>query len=333
MKPADLKKKLKSGGVSFMLATPFDENGELMLDAYRENIEFMMEKIKGFDACTVTPTGSNGELAHLSEDEAKKAIKTAVEAIGGRAAVIVGTGRASTRETIELSRYAQEVGADGVQVVLPYYFVTTEEGLYEHYKALAKAIDIGIVVYNNPAFAAAWIKPALMKKMITDFGGDGKIAAVKENTPHIMLFGAMVKALKGTGVSIHSGFGEQWYAYQFPWGADGLATPFGNFFPEYPIAMYKAGQQGDTKTMAEWLDRMQPYYDFVGRCSAARPDTGIFDKPGGVIYGEGNVRFGIIKAAMNLMGLKGGYTRLPMTMINEKEKAELKEILKSLNLV
>jgi 4-hydroxy-tetrahydrodipicolinate synthase len=333
MKPLELKSKMKKGGVSFMLVTPFDENGELMLDAIHHNIEFLMEKTKNFDEYTITPVGSNGELAHLSEDEAKKVIKASVEAINGRSTVIVGTGRASAHETITLSRYAQDVGADGVQVVLPYYFIPTEEGMYEHYKAIAKAVDVGVVIYNNPAFSASWIKPSLMKKMIDDFGQEGKITAVKENTPHLMLFNSMVKALNGTGCGIYSGFGEQWYAYQYPWGADGLATAFGNFFPEYPIAIYKASKEGDNKTIKEWNDKMQPYYDFVNRCSSLRGDTGIYAKPGGSIYGEGNVRFGVVKAAMNIMGLQGGHVRLPMTMINDKERDELKEILKYLNLI
>ena len=78
---------------------------------------------------------------------------------------------------------------------------------------------------------------------------------------------------------------------------------------------------------------MKPYYDFVGRCSAARKDTGVLYKPGTAIYGEGNIRFGVVKAAMNLMGLHGGIMRLPLTGPNEKETAELKEILKGLKLL
>lgn len=141
-------------------------------------------------------------------------------------------------------------GADGVQVILPYYFVPTVDGMLEHYKLLADELDIGMVIYNNPAFSGSWIKPAQMKKLI-ELTGD-KIVAVKENTPHLMLFNGMAKALKGTGVKLLSGFGEQWYAYQFPWGADGLATPFGNFFPEYPIGFKKAADQYDFAAMREW---------------------------------------------------------------------------------
>jgi 4-hydroxy-tetrahydrodipicolinate synthase len=218
-----------------------------------------------------------------------------------------------------------------VQIILPYYFVPTEEGMYQHYKQLADAIDIGIIIYNNPAFSKSWIGPKLMKRIISDT--DGKICGIKENTPHLMLFNALVKSLKGTGVSMHSGFGEQWYAYQYPWGADGFVTPFGNFFPEYPIKFYEASLKYDFDAMRSLLDMMDPYYAFVGRCSAARPDTGIMVKPGGSIYGEGNVRFSILKEAMNLMGLPGGHMRLPLMGISAKERDELKEILRVLKLL
>ena len=328
MKLDELKQHLY--GLHFVNVTPFDEDGTLNLDAYRENLKFMLDKIRGF-SCTITPCGSNGEFASMSEEEHRSVIKACVDVVNGEHPVIAGAGRASTYETVKMCKYAQDVGADGVQVIHPYYFVPTLDGMYEHYKHIADAIDIGIVVYNNPAFSQSWINPALMKRIIDNT--DGKICGIKENTPHLMLFNAMVKALKGTGVPICSGFGEQWYAYQFPYGASGFVTPFGNFFPEYPMALYKAAQEYDFDKIRSLLAMMEPYYAFVGRCSTARGDTGIAAKPGGSIYGEGNVRFGILKEAMNLMGLHGGCMRLPLTGLNDKERDELREILRSLKLL
>lgn len=320
-------------GIAFMTVTPFHENGEVDYDGYRENVRFLVSKIKENPCkCTITPCGSNGEFPHLTDDEQKEIIRICVEEVDGAVPVVAGTGRASTKRTIEISRYAQSVGADGVQVILPYYFVPTVDGMLEHYKLLADELDIGMVIYNNPAFSGSWIKPAQMKKLI-ELTGD-KIVAVKENTPHLMLFNGMAKVLKGTGVKLLSGFGEQWYAYQFPWGADGLATPFGNFFPEYPIGFKKAADQYDFAAMREWLARMDRYYAFVGKIGAARGDTGMLDKPGGNIYGEGNVRFGVIKEAMNLMGLHGGDMRAPLKLhMTDDERAELKDILRELQLL
>lgn len=328
MKPEVLK--TKTDGLCFVNLTPFDEDGKLNLDAYRENLRFILDKTKGVEY-SITPAGSNGEFASMSEEEHKAVLKACIEEVDGSHTVIAGAGRSSTVRTIEMCKYAQSIGADGVQIILPYYFVPTEEGMFLHYKKIAEAIDIGIVVYNNPAFSKSWIKPKLMRKMVDEF--DGKICGVKENTSQLMLFNAMVKELKGTGVNISSGFGEQWYAYQFPYGADGFVSPFANIFPEYPIQMYKATQEYDFDTIRSLLEMMQPYYEFVGRCTAARKDTGVMVKPGGSIYGEGNMRFGILKEAQNIMGLAGGYMRLPLTGINDKERDELKEILKYLKLI
>ena len=324
----ELKNHVK--GLCFVNVTPFDEDGTLNLAAYRDNLAFTLEKIRGFD-CTITPCGSNGEFASMSEEEHRSVIKTCVETVNGEHPVSAGAGRASTYDTVKMCRYAQEVGADGVQIIHPYYFVPTVEGMYQHYKTVADSIDIGIVVYNNPAFSQSWINPQLMRRIVDNT--DGKICGVKENTPHLMLFDAMVKALRGTGVPICSGFGEKWYAYQFPYGADGFVTPFGNFFPEFPMQLYQAAQRYDFDTIRALLDRMEPYYAFVGRCSAARGDTGVIGKPGGSIYGEGNVRFGVLKEAMNLMGLHGGCMRLPLTGLNDKERDELREILHALGLL
>ena len=324
----ELRNKLD--GISFMTVTPFHEDGTVDFEGYRKNVRFLVDKVKG-QKCTITPCGSNGEFPSLTDDEQKEIIRICVEEVNGAVPVIAGTGRASTFRTIEISKYAQEVGADGVQVILPYYFIPTEQGMYEHFETLAKNIDIGIVIYNNPAFSGSWINPKLMKRMVDGFGDH--LVAVKENTPHIMLFNSMAKVLNGTGVRLLSGFGEQWYAYQFPWGADGFASPFGNFFPEYPLQMAEAARNYDFDKMRQLLDMMAPYYAFVGKCTAKRGDTGILDKPGGAIYGEGNVRFGIIKEAMNLMGLNGGIMRLPLKGLEDDERAELKQILTDLKLL
>ena len=326
--PQELRELVK--GLTFVTVTPFDEDGRLDLDAYRYNVRWMMEKTKGIECC-ITPCGSNGEFAHMNEDEHKAVLKACIEEVRGQHPVIAGAGAASTYHTIRMSQYAQEIGADGVQIILPYYFVPTEEGMLLHFKKLAEAIDIGIVVYNNPMFTSSWIKPQLMLKIID--ACNGKISGVKENTPHLMLFDALCKALKPTGVGVVSGMGEKWYAYQFPYGAAGMLSPFGNFFPEYPIEMYKASKKNDFDKIRSLLEMMDPYYSFVGRCSKKYGDTSIQPKPGGAIYGEGNLRFGITKAAMNLVGLKGGHMRLPLTGISQEETEELKGILKNLGLI
>ena len=327
LKLEELKRKCK--GVDIVLVSPFKENEEVDYDGFKENIAFLKDKMRGNDVL-ITPTGSCGEFCFLSEEEHKKLIKLAVEEVDGEFPVIAGAGYAGTKKTIDMCKYAEEVGADGLQLILPYYFVPTEEGMYEHYKTIAEAVSIGIIPYNNPAFSKSWIKPALMKKL----SEIDNIVGVKENNPHIMLFEGMVRELKSTDMAIFCGLGEGYYAYHCLNEIAGIVSSFANFGPELSYEMYEAASKKDFAKVLEVKEKMRPWFAFLGKMAAAHaPDTGALPKPGGVIYGEGNIRFGIIKEAMNLMGLKGGKVRLPLTRITIEEKAELKEALKKMGLM
>ena len=323
----ELKRKCK--GVDVVLVTPFKENDKVDYNGLKENIAYLKDKLRSKDVL-ITPTGSCGEFPFLSEDEHKKVIKLTVEEVDGEFPVIAGAGFAGTKKTIDMCKYAEEAGADGLQLILPYYFVPTEEGMYQHYKKIAEAVNIGIIIYNNPAFSKSWIKPILMKKLaeIDNIIGD------KENTSHIMLFDSMASQLKSTDMALFSGNGEKYYSYQCLNGIAGLVSSFSNFGPEFSYEMYEAASNKDFSKVLEVKERINPWFSFLGKMSIAYgPDTGALPKPGGAIYGEGNIRFGIVKEAMNLMGLKGGKVRLPLTMISAEHKVELKEVLKKMGLM
>jgi len=327
LKIEDFKKKCK--GVDIVLVSPFKENDEVDYDGFKENIAYLKDKMRGKETL-FTPTGSCGEFCFLSEEEHKKLIKIAVEEVDGEFPVVAGAGYAGTKKTIDMCKYAEDVGADGLQLILPYYFVPTEEGMYQHYAKIAEAVNIGIIPYNNPAFSKSWIKPALMKRLAEI----DNIIGVKENTPHIMLFESMARELKSTDMALFDGMGEGYYSYRCVNDISGVVSSFANFGPELSYEMYKAASNKDYTRVLEVKEKMRPWFAFLGKMAADHgPDTGALPKPGGVIYGEGNIRFGCVKDAMNLMGLKGGKVRLPLTMITEKEKAELKGVLQKMRLL
>ena len=126
MQLSDLKKAMK--GVVIVQVTPFNKDGSLDLEGIRANTRWLLERTQGKDFI-FTPIGSTGEFATMSDDECKAVIKMVVEEVKGRNPVIPGAGRAGTLETIRMCQYAQSVGADGAQVVLPYYHTPEEEGL------------------------------------------------------------------------------------------------------------------------------------------------------------------------------------------------------------
>jgi len=143
------------------LVTPFKEDFSIDLDAYGRLIEFQIER----GTHGIVPCGCTGEAATLSHDEQKQIIRFAVERIAGRVPVIAGTGSNNTKEAIELTRYAKEVGADGALMITPYYNKPTKEGQIAHYRAVAEKVDIPIMLYNVPSRTGTNIEPQTVAEM------------------------------------------------------------------------------------------------------------------------------------------------------------------------
>ncbi len=143
------------------LVTPFKEDFSVDLDAYGRLIEFQIER----GTHGIVPCGCTGEAATLSHDEQKQIIRFAVERIAGRVPVVAGTGSNNTKEAIELTRYAKEVGADAALMITPYYNKPTKEGQIAHYRAVAEKVDLPIMLYNVPSRTGTNIEPQTVAEM------------------------------------------------------------------------------------------------------------------------------------------------------------------------
>jgi len=131
-------------GAITAIVTPFKENGDLDEESLRNLVQFQIKnKIEG-----IVPCGTTGESPTLDYEEHEKVIEIVIDAAKGKAPVIAGTGSNSTREAIEMTKKAAESGADASLQVCPYYNKPTQEGLYRHFSAIAKAVDIPIIIYN-----------------------------------------------------------------------------------------------------------------------------------------------------------------------------------------
>ncbi len=317
MQLGELKKEMR--GVQIILMTPFNKDGSLDLEGMRANIRWLLERTTGKDFI-FTPTGSSGEFYAMSDGEGKAVIKMVVEEVKGQNVVMVGAGRAATRETIKMCQYAESVGADGVQLVLPYYHVPMEEGMYQHYKEVAASVNIGIMVYNNPAVSGYWIKPALMAKL----SKIPNIIAVKENTSYIMSYYAMQRAVDPKDTVILCGLGKQMFSFEALYGCPGFISSAANYAPELSYSIYKAGAARDFNKLTEIVDSIAPYYSFIDKVTANHgPHTGIGEA-------GGNMYVGVEKASMDIAGLRGGEVRLPLVGLNKEEKAELSDILRTM---
>ena len=325
MSPQELKNRMK--GVLHLVMTPFDENEELDEKALREGVRFVADKLKGKDAVFI-PTGSTGEFYAMSDDECKRVAEIVVEEVNGRFPVMVGTGRAGTKPAIEMSKFAQDVGADGVMVVLPYYHLVTEDGIYRHYKRIADSIDIGIMVYNNPVTSKLYISPDLMVRL----SKIENIVADKENTPNAVTYYWMQRAVDPKDMVIVCGLGQLMYPFEALFDAPGYVTELANFAPDIAIGLYKAAVQRDFNKLRELTDKIAIYHKFLAKIAKKRGALPTILSPH-IAISELPLYQSVCKEAMNLIGLPGGKVRDPMENITAEEKDELKSVLKDMGIL
>lgn len=319
MTPEKLREYFMKGVVHVVQLTPIKEDEEIDYEALKENTRFLVEK-RSYGPMVLTPVGSTGEKYALTDEEWKRVVKTVVDAVNGKIPVVPGTSHSGTRVAVERSKYAEDIGADGVMVVLPYYHVPEEEGLYLHYKKICDAIKIGVVPYNNPDVSKIYMKSHILRKLVEN---TSNIVAVKENTPYIPTLYEQIKVV-GDKVPILQGRGDWWFAATAFLGVRGFISGYANFMPEFSIDLLKAGLNGDYSKLKLLMEKLYSLEEFIGRMSKKYgPSTTTLPYP----YVSSYMTFGVMKAAMNILGLKGGYMRLPMLDIKEEDRNELEKIL------
>lgn len=250
------------GVVHIVQLTPFKEDEEIDYEALKENTKFLVEK-QSYGPMVLTPVGSTGEKYALTDEEWKKVVKTVIDAANGKLPVVPGTSHSGTKVAVERSKYAEDVGADGVMVVLPYYHVPEEEGLYLHYKKICDAINIGVVPYNNPDVSKIYMKPYILRKLVET---TSNIVAVKENTPYIPTLYEQIKAV-GDKVPILQGRGDWWFAATAFLGVRGFISGYANFMPAFSIDLLRAGLNEDYPKLKLLMEKLYPLEEFIGRMS------------------------------------------------------------------
>jgi 4-hydroxy-tetrahydrodipicolinate synthase len=218
------------------LVTPMYENGAVDRDSLKKLIDFHLNQ--GTDA--LVAVGTTGESATLDEAEHCDVIKTIVDYAAGRLPVIAGTGANSTAEAIVLTRKAQEVGADACLIVTPYYNKPTQEGLYQHFKAIAEAVDIPQVLYNVPGRTACDMLPETIGRLAQI----KNIVGVKEATGDLSRY-RRIRELTSKEFAIYSG--DDATSCEFCLlGGNGSITVTGNVAPKLVHAMIAAAISGDS---------------------------------------------------------------------------------------
>ena len=283
-------------GAGVAIITPFNEDGSINFDAFGEIIE---AQIAGStDAIIVC--GTTGESSTMDDEEHIATIKYCVEKVAGRVPVIAGTGSNCTREAVNMSKKAEEVGADGLLCVTPYYNKCTQEGLYQYYKAISDAVNIPIIMYNIPGRTGTTIQPETAVRIAKEVKN---VVAVKEASGNISAV-AKLSALAGGCIDIYSGNDDQVLPI-LSLGGKGVISVWSHVAPKKVHDMVYAFFNGDVKKAAELQLEAIDVID--------------------ALFCEVNPI--PVKAAMNMLGFDAGTLRAPLTELSDAHKERLRKAL------
>jgi len=286
-------------GIVVPVVTPFTPDETIDESALRRIVDYLVDNgIHG-----LFPSGSQGELFALSTDEKKRVMDVVMEQNAGRAFVMPSTGAVTTRESIELTRYAESAGADAVSVITPYFIRPSDEELCEHYVRIAESVSIPVLAYNNPGRTGVSLTPAVIASVaarvenfcgVKDSSGDltNTAAYIEQCPPGFRTF-------MGRDTMIYAGL---------CYGCVGAVAATANVAPDLVVGIYEAYIAGDHDLALERQKRLAP----LRRAFS----LGSFPV--------------VVKDAMEMMGLPAGPCRAPIRSLEGKAREELARVLRDL---
>ncbi len=288
-------------GSMVAIVTPFDGQGRFDAEAYRRLIEFQIEN--GTDA--IIPCGTTGESATLDYKEHDRVIQVCIDQVKKRLPVIAGTGSNSTTEAIELSQHAKEMGADGVLLVSPYYNKPSQEGIYQHYKAIAEAVALPQVLYNVPGRTGMNME-AKTTIRLAEFKN---IVAIKEASGNLTQVSEILAEAEGK-IDILSG-DDFLTLPMMACGAKGVISVTANIAPKQVKALVAAVGKGN------WEE-------------AKKLHLALLDLHNAMFIESNPVP---VKTSLGLMGKAQAHVRLPLVAMQPATLEKLKSVLKKHKLI
>lgn len=245
-------------GLMPALVTPFDERGEVDLQAAEAMVERAIDA--GVDGFVVL--GSTGEFSHLDSTERQRFAEEVASLIGGRVPLIVGVGASGTREAVALSRHAEEIGAQAVVVVSPFYWKIGEEALFKHFATVAEAVNIPTLIYNFPALTGIDLSPTLVGRIARECPN---IVGIKDTVTEYMHTVSVIREVKPIrpDFSVLVGFEDQILPAMLA-GGDGAISGLSNIAPELFVRLVRAAQNGDLQTAADLHRQILPLMTLYG---------------------------------------------------------------------
>lgn len=289
-------------GAGVALITPMNDDGSVNYEKLRELLEFhVANKTDAIIIC-----GTTGEASTLSDEEHMECIRFACEVINKRIPVIAGTGSNCTQSAIELSKEAEKSGVDGLLLVTPYYNKATQNGLKAHYKAIAKEVNVPIILYNVPSRTGTRLAPQTVVDLCHEVPN---IVGVKDATGDISEVAELMSLAKGT-VDVYSGNDDQ-IVPVLSLGGKGVISVLSNILPKETHDMVASYLDGDVVKSCEMQLK---YFDLVK-----------------ALFCEVNPI--PVKKALNLMGMEVGSLRLPLTEMEDANAKRLEEEMRKAGVI
>jgi len=286
------------GEVLTAIVTPFTADGAVDHEKFRELAVHLLENgSDGFVVC-----GTTGESPTLTDDEKVELWRTAVDVVGDRGTVVAGTGTYATAHSVHLTEQAHAAGVDGVLVVTPYYNKPPQRAIVEHFRAIAAATDLPIVVYNIPARVVINIEP----ETITKLSELPTVRAVKQANDDL----DQARHIVDLGLDLYAGDDNILFPFLEVGGVGGVCVHTHVVGPQVKemIRLYKQGREAEARQLNEELEPSYDLLKVVGNPIA-------------------------IKAALKLVGHDVGGLRLPLVEATEDETAEIRDCLERLGIL
>lgn len=296
---------MKLEGTTVAMVTPFTREDTVNEEGMRENMNYLLERgVNGLLAA-----GTTGESATITHQEQKKMMEILVDEVKGKVATVAGAGSNSSKEALDLVKYAEDIGADYALVITPYYNKPQQHGLYEHYKMLSDSVNIPIIVYNVPSRTGTDISVETIGRVAQL----DNIVAIKEANPDLDKVSQTIQTLKNLGQDdflVLSG-NDNLTLPMISQGCKGVISVVGNVDPARMSEMVKKALEGDFKRAQ---DLHYELYDLMK-----------------VLFIESNPV--PAKEALNMMGRPAGHVRMPLAPLKDESQEKIRKVLLDLQLI
>jgi 4-hydroxy-tetrahydrodipicolinate synthase len=289
-------------GAGVAIATPFNQDGSVNYDEFARLIEYQIAN----DTDAIIVCGTTGEAATMSEKEHMDVVKFCIDKVDHRIPVIAGTGSNCTQTAVELSKEAEEYGADGVLSVTPYYNKATQDGLVAHFSAVADAIKIPVIMYNVPSRTGCNILPATVAKLVRE---KDNIVGIKDAAGNLSQTAEMMHLTDGA-IDLYSGNDDQVVPIM-SLGGIGVISVLSNVAPKQTHKMCELALKGDFAGAADIQLKAIPLIK--------------------ALFAEVNPI--PVKKAIEFLGFEAGPLRLPLTEVSAEHAQQLKKAMQDFGLI